>query len=109
MIPWPCIHEFLAVVTHPRRYNPATPLEIALRQVEIWCRAPRLSIAGETAFHWTTLRKLVSAGNVLGPAIHDARVAAICLDFDVDVLWTADRDFSRFPALRTTNPLIPPS
>ena len=24
-IPWPCIHEFLAVVTHPRIYAPPTP------------------------------------------------------------------------------------
>lgn len=23
-IPWPCIHEFLAIVTHPRIYNPPT-------------------------------------------------------------------------------------
>jgi len=28
-IPWPCIHEFLAIVTHPRIYNPPTPLEKA--------------------------------------------------------------------------------
>lgn len=25
-IPWPCIHEFFAIVTHPRIYNPPTPL-----------------------------------------------------------------------------------
>jgi len=32
-IPWPCVHEFLAVVTHPRIYNPPTPLRVALEQV----------------------------------------------------------------------------
>jgi uncharacterized protein len=25
-IPWPCIHEFLAIVTHPRLYSPPTPI-----------------------------------------------------------------------------------
>jgi len=25
-IPWPCLHEFLAIVTHPRLHNPPTPL-----------------------------------------------------------------------------------
>jgi uncharacterized protein len=25
-IPWPCLHEFLAIVTHPRIYAPPTPL-----------------------------------------------------------------------------------
>jgi hypothetical protein len=24
-IPWPCLHEFLAIVTHPRIYAPYTP------------------------------------------------------------------------------------
>jgi predicted nucleic acid-binding protein len=29
-IAWPSIHEFLAIVTHPRIYDPPTPLHIAL-------------------------------------------------------------------------------
>ena len=37
---------------------------------------------------------------------HDARIAAICLENAVAVLWTADRDFGRFKALKTANPLI---
>jgi uncharacterized protein len=24
-IPWPCLHEFFAIVTHPRIYAPPTP------------------------------------------------------------------------------------
>ena len=34
------------------------------------------------------------------------RIAAICLSNGVSELWTADRDFSRFPALRTRNPAL---
>jgi hypothetical protein len=41
-IPWPCIHEFLAIVTHPRIYTPPTPLEKALDQVEAWLESPAL-------------------------------------------------------------------
>jgi hypothetical protein len=33
--------------------------------------------------------------------IHDARIAAICLDHGVSELITVDRDFARFPTLRT--------
>jgi predicted nucleic acid-binding protein len=33
-------------------------------------------------------------------------VAAICLHNGISMLWTADRDFSRFPELKTSNPLI---
>ena len=24
-LPWPCLHEFFAISTHPRIYNPPTP------------------------------------------------------------------------------------
>ncbi len=33
-IPWPCIHEFIAVVTHPRIYDPPSPLGVALDAME---------------------------------------------------------------------------
>ena len=33
------------------------------------------------------------------------RIAALCATHGVHELWTADRDFSRFADLRTTNPL----
>jgi hypothetical protein len=38
--------------------------------------------------------------------VHDARIAACCLRHGVTELWTADRDFSRYPALFTRNPLV---
>jgi len=38
--------------------------------------------------------------------VHDARNAALCLQHGVTELWSADRDFSRFPSLRTRNPLV---
>ena len=42
-IPWPCLHEFLNIVTHPRVYVPPTSLEIALSQVDIWLESPSLA------------------------------------------------------------------
>ena len=47
-IPWLCVHEFLAVVTHPRIYLPPTPLELALDQVAAWIEVPTLVLLGET-------------------------------------------------------------
>ena len=37
-IPWPCIHEFLAIVTHPKIFDPPTPLADAVAAVESWRR-----------------------------------------------------------------------
>ncbi|MBN1938145.1 MAG: PIN domain-containing protein [Candidatus Aminicenantes bacterium] len=105
VLPWPCLHEFLAVVTHPRIYSPPTPLDSAIDQVEAWLESPRVIVLGEEGGYWEILRRLLAAGRIAGPKIHDARIAAICLQQGVRELWTIDRDFSRFPALRVRNPL----
>jgi toxin-antitoxin system PIN domain toxin len=105
-IPWPCVHEFLSIVTHLRIYNPPTPLEKAIDQVEAWLESPSLVLLSESEDYWPQLRSLLQTGRVSGPQIHDARVAALCLQHGVSELWTIDRDFSRFPGLTVRNPLI---
>lgn len=104
-IPWPCVHEFLAIVTHPRIYAPPTPLAAALRQVDAWLDSPSLVLLGEGEGYWRDLRRVLESGRVTGPRVHDARIAAICRQNGVRELWSADRDFSRFPGLKVRNPL----
>jgi len=105
-IPWACLHEFLAIVTHPRIFAPPTPLARALAQVDAWLESPSLVLLTEGPAYWDTLRALLTAGRIGGAQVHDARVAAVCRDHGVRELWTADRDFSRFPALTVRNPLV---
>lgn len=105
-IPWPCVHEFLGIATHPRIYAPPTPLAQALDQVDAWLGSPSLVLAGETPRHWHVLRTVLRDGKVSGPQVHDARIAAICRQHGVRELWSADRDFSRFPDLTVVNPLV---
>jgi toxin-antitoxin system PIN domain toxin len=105
-IPWQCIHEFLAVVTNGRIYRTPTPIAEAVRQVEYWLESPTLTVLGERGTHWPTLKGLLEAALVNGALVHDARVAALCLQHGATTLWTADRDFSRFRELRAINPLV---
>jgi toxin-antitoxin system PIN domain toxin len=105
-IPWPCIHEFFAVVTHPRVYSPPTPIEKAIEQIDAWMESPSLVLLGEADGYWPHLRMLLLKGRISGPMVHDARVASLCIQHGVRELWTADRDFSRFAGLRTHNPLL---
>jgi toxin-antitoxin system PIN domain toxin len=105
-IPWPCIHEFLAVVTHPRIFAPPTPTAVALDAIAGWLEAPTLQLLAESHAYWDDLRGAVETGKIAGPKIHDARIAALCAHHGVAELWTADRDFGRFPALATRNPLV---
>ena len=105
-IPWPCLHEFLAIVTHPRIYNPPSPLKMALDQVDAWLEAPNLVLLTEASGYWPELQATLTSGLAAGPQIHDARVAALCRLHGVQELWTLDRDFGRFPGLQVRNPLV---
>ena len=105
-IPWPCLHEFLAIVTHPRIYAPPTPFERALEQVDAWLESPSLVLLSESEEYWPILRAMLRNGRVSGPQVHDGRIAALCTQQGVRELWTADRDFNRFPGMATKNPLI---
>jgi len=105
-IPWPCIHEFIAIITNARIFKkPASPTH-ALDVVDAILESPSLRLLGEGPGYWDGLRALVMKGHISGPKIHDARIAAICIENGVRCLWTADRDFSRFPSLKCLNPCI---
>jgi len=105
-IPWPCIDEFFSIVTHPRIYRPPTPVARALEQADAWLESPSLQLLSEPSGFWRGCRSLLSTGRVSGPLVHDARVAALCIEHGVRELWTADRDFSRFASIRVRNPLV---
>jgi len=105
-IPWPCLHEFLAIVSHPRIFAPPTPLDEAIDQVGAWLESPSLVLLAESEDYWLRLRTLLRAGRITGPKVHDARVAALCFQHGARELWTIDRDFSCFPGLKVRNPLL---
>jgi toxin-antitoxin system PIN domain toxin len=103
-IPWPCIHEFLNVVTNPRIFARPTPLKRAVEQVSEWMLSPTLALPPESQAHWKLLQEILLTSHVTGPRVHDARIVALCIQHGE--LWSADRDFSRFPRLRVVNPLL---
>jgi toxin-antitoxin system PIN domain toxin len=105
-IPWPCLYELLAIATHPRIYRPPTPLAQAIYQIQAWLETPSVTVLSEVNGYWPELRTTVETSRVIGPQVHDARVAALCRLHGVRELWAADRDFSRFPGLVVRNPLI---
>lgn len=105
-IPWPCIHEFLAVVTHPRIFSPPTALNTALDQVEAWLESPSLVLISESEGYWGLLRSALMNGRISGPRVHDARIAALCKHHGIHELWSVDRDFGRFSGLTVRNPLV---
>lgn len=105
-IPWPCVHEFISVTTNPNIYKPASTLVQALGFLEALMASPGLQLLSEGPGYFAKLSELALSVQLKGARIHDARIAALCLHHGVRELWTADRDFSRFPQLKTRNPLV---
>ena len=105
-IPWPCIHEFVGIVSNPKVFKQPSTLEEAFGQVETWFASPHLRMLSERVSYWAVLKRTALAGQIGGPRIHDARIHAICLENGVTTLWSADRDFNRFAGLKIVNPLL---
>ncbi len=106
-LPWPCLHEFFAVVTNPRTFVTPTSPAKAMSFIGELLRLHGARGLTETYHHLSLVDGLVSAApSVKGGRIHDAKIAAICLGNGVTELWAADRDFSLFPRLKTRNPLV---
>lgn len=103
-LPWPCVYEFLRVVTHPRVFDPPTELEAALSDVESLLGSPSLVLLGEGPTHFEHLRQLAAPARSSGNLVHDAHIAALCIEHGVSELLTRDRDFARFPRLRLRDP-----
>jgi len=103
-IPWPCIYEFLRVVTHPRVYHPPVPLDRARADLSRILASPSLVLLSETENHVEFLERVVASSGATGNLIHDAHIAALCLEHGVSELLTGDRDFHRFADLRVANP-----
>ncbi len=55
---------------------------------------------------WPILSDLTHKAKLQGGQFHDARIAALCIENGVSALYSADRDFGRFIALKTINPLV---
>ncbi len=105
-IPVSCLHEFMAVVTNPKVFRPASTANQALAQVDAWLASPHSQVLHSTSQHWRVLSELARKARLQGGQFHDARIAAICIEHGVSVLWSADRDFGRFKSLKTVNPLV---
>jgi uncharacterized protein len=103
-LPWQTVAAFVRIVTNPRlsgkRFTSAEVVEL----VDQWVEQPNVRLLGPGEQHWSVLRQMIVDGQVRGPLVTDAQLAALTVEYG-GVLHTTDRDFSRFPGLRWKNPL----
>jgi len=89
--------EFCNVATRPVANNglglsPGQALKLLEHEIEPLC-----SIVHEPATLYLVLKRLIAKYNVVGKQVHDARLAAMMLVWQInDVLTLNDRDFRRY-------------
>lgn len=86
---------FVRVVTHPKIFDPPTPVEVALAFCESLLARPRSVLIQPGAQHFRILAELIRYSGVRGPVVSDAFIAALAIEHGCEVL-TTDGDFSRF-------------
>jgi len=101
---WITILAFLRIVTNSRALAKPLSERAAVAAVHQWLRLPSVRVFDPGPRHWSILSGLILDGQVRGPLMTDACLAAIAIEHGL-VLCTNDRDFSRFDGLRVFNPL----
>jgi hypothetical protein len=92
---------FLRIVTNPRIFDPATPMDAALAFCQRLVDWPRASLITPSR-HWELFTGL--CGDIKGPLVTDAYVAALAIEHGCELI-TTDSDFARFSGLRWRHPL----
>ena len=92
------------ILTHPRVFNPAMPLDAALAFVQALRVQPRAVPLRPGARHWELFADLCRSGGARGNLVTDAYHAALAIEAGAEWI-TTDRDFARFPGLRWRHPL----
>lgn len=102
-IAWVTVLAFIRISTNPRIFEAPLSAAEAIAIVSSWLERECVAVleAGEQC--WEILRGLLVEAQVSGPLVMDAFLAALALENGA-TLVTTDRDFSRFPKLRRSDP-----
>lgn len=103
---WVVILAFLRISTNQRVLQHPFSVTEAAAIVSGWLERPMVTVLSAGNRHWQILRDLLVEGQAPGPLTTDAHLAALCIEHGA-TLATIDRDFARFPGLRSFNPLVP--
>ena len=95
---------FVRVVTHPRVFDPPTPLEDALAFVDGLRARPNCTPVAPGPRHWHLFASMCRRVGARGNLVPDAYFAALAIETGSEWI-TADRGFARFPGLRWRHPL----
>lgn len=103
-LPWSTVLAFVRIGTNRRVFESPLAIEEAEEIVSEWLGLPNVAVLEPGERYWEILRTLLIAGQVAGPLVSDAALAALAIEHGA-TLYTTDRDFARFSGLNWENPL----
>lgn len=102
---WSVLLAFLRLTTRPGLFRHPLTGETAFELVEIWLSRPVAVVLNPGPRHMAVLRGLLAETGTGGNLTSDAHLAALAIENRAE-LYSADRDFARFPGLKWRNPLV---
>ena len=95
---------FIRIVTHPRIFDPPTPLKDALEFVTVIRNHSNCIIVNTGTRHWDIFTRLCREAGAMGNRIPDAYHAALAVESGSEWI-TTDKGFHRFKGLKWKHPL----
>ena len=104
-LPWPVVHEFLELVTHPHAAPRPLGAMDAVGYVTALLESPSGVALGATARHAAVCAELLAAIEPVGRVPRGLAVAAVLREHGVRELLSADASMRRFGFLSVIDPL----
>jgi len=101
---WPVIMGYLRIVTHSGILSRPLPPADAKSNIAALLAQPHVRTPGEAPGFWAVYEQLTADDPVRGKLVPDAHLVALMRQHGVESIWTSDRDFRRFPGIRTHDP-----
>ena len=101
---WAALLAVVRLVTNPRVFTDPLPVADAFDLVDGWLAQPNATVVHPTDRHPAVLRELLEPLGTAANLVSDAHLAALAIEHGAE-LWSADRDFARFPRVLWRNPL----
>ena len=102
-LPWQTLLAFVRISTNARAVRRPLSGPQACSIVNSWLERPNVSVIGAGERFWEIFREQVIDAKVAGPLVTDAALAALALEHGA-TLYSTDRDFRRFKALKHVDP-----
>jgi len=101
---WPTVMGYLRIATHPSIFSRPLAHGEAMANIEVLAAQPHVRVVGESSRFWEIYRSLAADVPARGNGVPDAHLVALMVEHGVDIIWSRDRDFRKYPSVVARDP-----